>query len=145
MEICGYPNYIIDLQGRVFSRRRGRFLKPTITKDGYIQVGLSKNKKQRKHLVHKLMVMTYLPNIFNHNTVKHKNNNKQDNRLYNLKWAQRRRAPNKFSSFINYEEGVYVLNVYCNGELIINTDMKNYTKLKKIRDKILDGLKMKEF
>ncbi len=141
MEISGYPNYLIDLQGRVFNRRRGRFLKPTITKDGYIQVGLSKNKKQHKYLVHKLMVRTYLPNILNHNTVKHKNNNKQDNRLYNLKWVERRRAPNKFSSFIHYEEGVYVLNVYCNGELIINTDNECYIKIKNIRDKVLKKLK----
>ena len=41
-KIKDYPNYLISDQGRVYSCKRKKFLKPRKDKDGYHQVDLCK-------------------------------------------------------------------------------------------------------
>lgn len=87
MDIKGYENYTIDLDGNVWSKKRSRFLRQQINSKGYYRVMLYKNKKSKWFPIHRLMGITYLPNIFNKPTIDHKNQNKSCNRLFNLKWA----------------------------------------------------------
>lgn len=54
---------------------------------GYLQVELSKNGKQRKYLVHKLVAMMFIPNPHNKPQINHINGRKNDNRVDNLEWV----------------------------------------------------------
>ena len=50
IEIKDYPNYYISTYGRVFSNRKGRekYLKLTITEEGYVRVKLYRNNGKEK-------------------------------------------------------------------------------------------------
>lgn len=88
MEIRGYPNYLIDLQGRVFSKKSNKFLKPHKNrKTKYWFLSLCNNGNANSFTIHRLMAETYLPNPYNKPKVIHKNGNRDDNKLFNLKWS----------------------------------------------------------
>jgi len=87
MDIPGYESlYWLDTVGNVFSVKRNIFMKP-VKINGYIRVGLTKNNKEKKYLVHRLVAMTYLDNPDNLPCVNHKNCIRDDNRVENLEWC----------------------------------------------------------
>ena len=78
--------YEVSNFGRVKSLGNGnsgnskeRILKPYKTKDGYLKIGLFKNGKRKKILVHRLVAETFLPNPNNLPEVNHKDENKTNN------------------------------------------------------------------
>jgi hypothetical protein len=64
-----------------------RFLKQGMTTSGYPQVILRKDKKSFNSPIHRIMAITFLPNIENKKTVNHKNGIRTDNRVENLEWS----------------------------------------------------------
>lgn len=68
---------------------KGRILKPSTDKNGYLKVDLWKNNKQKIHLVHRLVAEAFLPNPDNLQEVNHKDENKQNNNVENLEWCDR--------------------------------------------------------
>jgi hypothetical protein len=62
-------------------------MKQKLTDKGYLNIGLTKNKKQITFLVHRLVLLTFLP--MEEKEVDHINHIKSDNRLINLRWATR--------------------------------------------------------
>ena len=89
-EINGYTDYKVSTFGRVMSNKRyrdGKLIKPQPTSDDYLRVGLSKNKKQKLFSVHRLLALTFLPNYYNLPQVDHKDRNKHNNSIYNLRWV----------------------------------------------------------
>ena len=88
MEIEDYPNYLIYPDGRIWSNlRKGRFLKHNVQKNGYHQVGLQRDAKQKRLSVHRLVAQTFIPNPDNKPEVDHINQNTHDNRMENLRWV----------------------------------------------------------
>ena len=90
MEVVGYPDYLIYNDGRVWSKRRNKFLKQSVDKDGYKGVGLYNKRlkiRNKKHKVHRLVTLHYIPNPENKKEVDHINRNPSDNRAENLRWA----------------------------------------------------------
>ena len=87
MEIEGYPNYLIYDDGRVYSKRSNKFMKPCKNKYGYLVVNLSKNNKGKKIFIHRLIALYYIPNPDNKETVDHIDRNKLNNSISNLRWA----------------------------------------------------------
>lgn len=64
-----------------------KLLKPSKTKKGYLKVGLFKDGKQKKFLVHRLVAEVFLPNPNNLPQVNHKDEDKTNNRVDNLEWC----------------------------------------------------------
>jgi hypothetical protein len=64
-------------------------LKKYIRTDGYEIIGLWTQKKQKMHLVHRLVALAFILNPNNFPQVNHKDRNKVNNRVENLEWVTR--------------------------------------------------------
>ena len=94
-KIEGYENYEVSSEGRVRSlgndkTRKTKILRLLMSSNGYLQVGLSKEGKKKFFSVHRLVAVTFVPNMFNLNEVNHINEDKTDNRAENLMWCSRK-------------------------------------------------------
>ncbi|MBI6019850.1 HNH endonuclease [Clostridium perfringens] len=100
--IKGYEGlYKVSSLGRVKSLTRqikrktgnykiqGKLLSLIKMKNGYLRVGLYKNKKYKLYAVHRLVAEAFLDNSNNFPQVNHKNEVKTDNRVENLEWTTR--------------------------------------------------------
>jgi hypothetical protein len=77
---------IIDKNGNEL-HYKSRLLKPAPNKDGYLQVGLSRNSKINSYCVHQLEALAFIPNPENKPTVNHIDGIKANNYVDNLEWA----------------------------------------------------------
>lgn len=86
-DIVGYEGeYAITRDGRVWSYKRKKFLKPGLVR-GYYQVVLCKDGKRKRYYIHRLVAQTFIPNPDNLSQVNHKDENKQNNCVENLEWC----------------------------------------------------------
>jgi hypothetical protein len=98
--------YSATTDGRIYSDRRGIYLKPSKSKNGYLKVVLSVDDKQYYYRVHRLIAMTFLENDDENKTqVNHKNLNKEFNWLVNLEWVTPEENINhaKFNDAFKYD------------------------------------------
>ena len=89
MEIEGHDNYLIYEDGRVFSKKRNKFMKAWSNWKGYYEVGLCKDGKRKLFKIHRLIALHYIPNPNNYEEVDHKDRNRQNNSIDNLRWVNR--------------------------------------------------------
>lgn len=62
--------------------------KPVInSKNGYVYIGLTKDRKQKGFRLHRIVAEAFLPNPNGFEQVNHKNFEKTDNRVENLEWC----------------------------------------------------------
>lgn len=87
-EINGFAEYHVSSIGNVMNKQ-GRLLKGCISKEGYSTVVLTKNRKQKRFLVHRLVATSFLEKECGDTEVNHKNGIKTDNRVCNLEWCTR--------------------------------------------------------
>ena len=130
-EIPDYPYYKVSTFGRVMSNKRyrnGKILKPQPTSDDYLRVGLSKNKKQKLFSVHRLLALTFLPNYYNLPQVDHKDRNKHNNSIYNLRW-------------VTQEENMCNRDDYRTDIEELDPKKRNKITTKQSRQKIIDSKK----
>ena len=88
IDIIGYEGkYAVTQTGKIWSYLSSKFLKPCKDKDGYLKVILMKDGKRKSFFVHRLVLMTFNP-VDNMESfqVNHKDENKENNYLYNLEW-----------------------------------------------------------
>lgn len=82
--------YTISTEGVVRNIKRGWIVKPRLRKMGYYEIGLSKDKKQIKYFVHRLVAKAFIGTPSDDKLiVNHKNGIKTDNRVENLEWCTR--------------------------------------------------------
>lgn len=78
--------YSVTLCGKVWTHRKGRWLKPNKDSSGYLQVSLTKEGIRTQTLLHRVVAMSYLPPPEDFMTVDHKDNNPLNNSVNNLQW-----------------------------------------------------------
>ena len=89
-DIEGYEGkYQVSNLGRVKSIRYGKekILSPSISNQGYIQVNLCKNGKQKWCLIHRLVALAFIPNPNNLPQINHRDEDKTNNKVENLEWC----------------------------------------------------------
>lgn len=85
----GYEGkYQVSNQGRVWSVKSQKYLKPWLNSNGYWAVQLmAPNGKRKDELVHRLVALAFIENPNNLPQVNHKDENKQNCNADNLEWC----------------------------------------------------------
>jgi hypothetical protein len=86
MEKVIFNKYIIYSDGRIWSIKRNKFLKPSVHHTGYTRVCIDK----KEYRIHRLVAETFIPNPNNFSDINHINEIKSDNRIENLEWCTHR-------------------------------------------------------
>ena len=86
VEINGFENYGISLDGEVINFRTGRLVAKEVN-NGYERVRLWRDGKQHNKKVHRLLADAYLEPVDGKAYINHINGNKLDNSLDNLEWC----------------------------------------------------------
>ena len=66
---------------------KGGFVKPVVSKDGYLRVRLNSTVKNTMYFVHRLVAQAFIPNPDNRPQVNHIDGNKLNNDVSNLEWV----------------------------------------------------------
>ena len=90
MEVQGYPNYLIYEDGRVYSKKYKKLLKPSIIKGGYNRVVLYNKNGSKPYLVHRLVGFNYITNPNNYPQIDHIDRDTNNNNISNLRWVSSR-------------------------------------------------------
>ena len=87
--VKGYEGiYEVSNKGNVKTLRKNVVMNQTIgVKNGYCYVGLYKDGKNRKALVHRIVAAAFIDNPMGKKTVNHIDGNKCNNAVDNLEWA----------------------------------------------------------
>lgn len=87
-DIKGYPDYQISSKGRIWSKKRQRYLSPFTNNSGYKVINIiAINGKRKGELIHRLVALTFIDNPENKPEVNHINHIRDDNRVENLEWV----------------------------------------------------------
>jgi hypothetical protein len=105
LDIVGYEGkYKVSDNGRIKSyltSKKGILRKISDNGYGYMFLALCKNGVKKKHRVHRLVTMAFIPNLENKPCINHINGIKSDNSVQNLEWCTHS-ANNKHA----YEKGL---------------------------------------
>jgi hypothetical protein len=116
--------YLIYEDGRVYSFKSNKFLKPKISGTGYYYVSIN-NKNE---LLHRVLSICFIPNPNNKLCVNHINCVKTDNAIVNLEWCTQKE--NIQHSWINGKSKISKKNIEITKErsskLILNTQTGIY-------------------
>jgi len=87
MEIQGYENYTISEDGKVYNKKFKRYLKGYKDVEGYLRIFLRNDDKKQTYRIHRLVALHYIDNPEDKPTVDHKDRDKLNNNVSNLRWA----------------------------------------------------------
>ena len=88
-DIQGYEGlYQVSNLGNIKSLfRYKKILKKSPVSSGYLSVELWKDKKNRRHLIHRLVAKAFIPNPEQLPQINHKDEDKTNNQVDNLEWC----------------------------------------------------------
>lgn len=90
ISIPDYNNYSIDMSGtliRKYKNGKIKIIKPSLNSNGYLRYTLSKGGKRKHIYMHQLLAKCFLKNPFNKKCVDHKDRNRLNNNLNNLRYT----------------------------------------------------------
>lgn len=148
-DVVGYEGlYQVSNLGRVKSLpkdiRRGSgiyhrgciIMKPIINGNGYYQVTLfSNNHKKKIRPIHNIMLEAFVPNPNNYTECDHINTIRTDNRLGNLRWANR--DINMNNPLTKYHRSI-AIKTYCKNPDYIKKQRNNQPYMKPVLQYTLD-------
>jgi len=79
--------YSINIKGEVINDKTERIMKSYLDSHGYYIVTLYKNNKEKKYKIHRLIGKYFIENPNNYLEIDHKNGNRADNTIENLRWC----------------------------------------------------------
>lgn len=79
--------YSVSSTGYVYNEYSGKILKPFPNNNGYLTVDLFHNTVKERISLHRLVAITFIPNLENKPFVNHIDGNKQNNCVDNLEWC----------------------------------------------------------
>jgi hypothetical protein len=85
--IKDFENYSVSNFGNVRNDKTGRILKTRINNKGYKQVDLWNNGEKKTMKIHRLIAETFISNPDNKTCVDHKDNDRLNNNIENLRWS----------------------------------------------------------
>ena len=85
--VDGYDNYAVSSFGRVKNTYTGKVLKARTNKYGYLIIILYENAIRKSYQVHRLVACAFFDNPNDKLCVDHKDNNKTNNHISNLRFA----------------------------------------------------------
>lgn len=89
-------NYKISSEGRVYSEKTKKILKPNVVGSGYLKVDLYNKGKRKIGLIHQLVANAFIDNPNGYKEINHKDKCKTNNKIDNLEWCDRK-YNNEFS------------------------------------------------
>ena len=108
MEVNGFENYEIHENGNVFNKITKKEMKTHKDRDGYERICLWNNGTKKRFGVHRLLAIHYIDNPNNYNEVDHINRISDDNRLENLRWANRSMNSSNRDKYIRGQEAFFI-------------------------------------
>lgn len=98
-KVKGNENYSINESGEVRNDTTGIVKAAYVNaKNGYLYVDLWHDGKSKKCALHRLLAEAFIPNLENKPTVDHKDGNRQNNSLKNLRWASYSEQNSRFNT-----------------------------------------------
>ena len=89
LNISGLELYSITEDGKLFSHRKNKFIKPAFNSYGYLMAYLTPTdgSRARWHMLHRLVAITYISDPpFERAEIDHIDNNRMNNNVSNLQW-----------------------------------------------------------
>lgn len=83
-------DYEISNYGRYRNAKTKKILSQQLDKDGYVISRMCSNGKRKSYKTHQLVLSTLYPNKNNLPEINHKDENKQNNCVWNLEWCNRK-------------------------------------------------------
>lgn len=93
-DVVGYEGkYMVSNKGLIMSlpkatRKTSKILVPQVLKSGYLAVDLCCGDNIKRHLIHRLVCLSFMPEL-EKEQVNHLDGNKSNNCLSNLEWCSR--------------------------------------------------------
>lgn len=80
--------------GNVLHQHQEIIMHPSYDCNGYLLVGLRKNKRYRYERVHRLVAKAFIPNPYNYRVVNHIDADRSNNNINNLEWCTHKHNSN---------------------------------------------------
>tara|TARA_R110001592_G_scaffold77811_1_gene233936 strand:+ start:168 stop:749 length:582 start_codon:yes stop_codon:yes gene_type:complete len=140
VDIVNYPNYEIYDDGRVYSKKRGIFLKHIKTEQGYYAVNLTKDNSTYYNLIHRLVAQHFVSNPDNNKIVDHIDRNKNNMNYNNLRWVDILTNQQNKSFFKNNTSGHKGITLVKSKNVYQYSKMVNRKKISKRFNNKIDAL-----
>lgn len=110
------------------------FKKPTLGKRGYYFVTLSKKGVSKKHNIHRLVAINFIPNPKNKSQVNHIDGDKLNNNICNLEWVTNKENSNHalYSGLLDNKGSKNGMSKLSEEDVIFIKSLKNNKKHREI-------------